>query len=86
MRQTVDLNQLEIHYQFQVDARDGRTLGAEVLVRLGPPEKGLIPSVAFMPLAEETGIIVAFGNQVLEQKCRTWAGLAESRLACREWR
>ena len=64
-----------LHYQVQVDAR-GQVTGVEALVRWLHPRKGLVPPFEFIPLAEESGIILELGQWVMEEACRTlviWA-------------
>ena len=74
LRMAVDRKQFELHYQIQVD-NSGKPLGAEALIRWKHPERGMIPPFQFIPLAEDTGMIVAIGSWVLETACAqlaTW--------------
>lgn len=59
-------DQFEIHYQPRVSARDGTTVGAEALVRWRHPQLGLLPPDAFIPLAENIGLIVPLSDWVME--------------------
>ena len=61
-------DQLRLYYQLQVDARH-RPLGAEVLMRWQHPQRGLVSPAEFIPLAEETGQIVAMGSWALREAC-----------------
>ena len=77
LREAVILQQFVLHYQAQVGG-DERVMGAEVLVRWQHPQRGMVSPAEFIPLAEETGVIHALGNWVLEAACKqlvAWAGV-----------
>jgi diguanylate cyclase (GGDEF)-like protein/PAS domain S-box-containing protein len=69
MRQALDRNEFAIAYQPQFDARSGRLIGVEALLRWHNPELGMVSPVQFIPIAEATAIIVPIGAWVLREAC-----------------
>lgn len=81
LRQSIEKNDFEVHYQPKVSLGSGRVSGMEALVRWAHPVRGLVTPADFIPIAEETGLIIPLGRMVLEESCRRaseWLRLHES--------
>ena len=66
LRNAVSEGRLDVHYMPQVDLRSGELIGVEALARLRDPERGLLPAAEFIPIAEESDLVVSLGGLVLE--------------------
>ncbi|MCD8512002.1 MAG: bifunctional diguanylate cyclase/phosphodiesterase [Nitrincola sp.] len=70
LRGALERGEFEVYYQPQLDLKTGQISGAEALIRWNHPTRGRVPPAQFISIAEETGLIHAIGEWVLEQSCR----------------
>ncbi len=69
LHRAIDRGELEVYYQAKFELASGAVAGAEALVRWSHPEQGMISPTRFIPLAEETGLVVPLGDWVLRRVC-----------------
>ena len=74
LRRALELQQFDLHFQVQISVTHATICGYEVLLRWYHPERGLIPPLDFIPIAEESGAILDIGEWVLREACRRAAG------------
>jgi diguanylate cyclase (GGDEF)-like protein/PAS domain S-box-containing protein len=70
LRKALERNEFSMHYQPRIDLANGEVHGSEALLRWSHPQLGNVPPLHFIPIAEETGLIEAIGQWVLEESCR----------------
>jgi diguanylate cyclase (GGDEF)-like protein len=69
LRRAIELRQFELHFQVQLSVSDGSICGYEALLRWNHPERGPVPPMEFIPIAEESGAIIEIGEWVLREAC-----------------
>jgi diguanylate cyclase (GGDEF)-like protein/PAS domain S-box-containing protein len=77
LRSAVERNEIFIVYQPQIELATRRVIGAEALMRWRHPRRGLVPPASFIPMAEDSGLILPLGEHVLRESClqaRRWGG------------
>lgn len=72
LRKAMECHQIEIHFQPQISIATNELVGIESLVRWNHPERGMIYPDQFIDVAEETGLIIPLGWQILKQSCEQW--------------
>lgn len=80
LRRAIEQQQLELYYQPQVSASSGELTGVEALVRWHHPERGMVSPVEFIPLAEESGLILPMSDWIMTDACRQTKAWCDSGL------
>jgi len=80
LRRAIEQGQLELHYQPQVLAGNGKLVGVEALVRWNHPKRGMVSPAEFIPLAEESGLILPMSDWIMTEACRQTKAWCDSGL------
>lgn len=80
LRHAISKDQLELHYQSQIDSKTEKVVGFEALMRWQHPEKGYISPEVFIPIAEKTGLILPLGKWLIDTACKHTSELLNSGL------
>ncbi len=70
LRKAIEREEFVLHYQPQIDIASGHVVGMESLIRWHHPERGMVPPFHFIPVAEQTGMIIPIGDWVMNEACR----------------
>src|SRR5207253_8277083 len=70
LRKAIDNNELVLYYQPKLDLKQGKITGVEALIRWAHPKLGIISPEKFIPIAEETGLMMSIGEWILREVCR----------------
>jgi diguanylate cyclase (GGDEF)-like protein/PAS domain S-box-containing protein len=69
LKKAIEQNEFVLHYQPQIDLHSNTVTGAEALIRWNHPERGMVPPMSFIPIAESSGLIVRIGEWVIKEAC-----------------